>query len=111
MECSLPVRLAEDLAVGVVSIPTLLVLRLFAWLDRKQEKQDAPDRYRLLKECGLGTFSKSRFPFGGVERPFWVLAKMVSTLADSIRKYAIEAQGLVSVQTTTNYTRSLDGRS
>jgi predicted nucleotidyltransferase len=52
MESSVPVRLAEDLVVRVVSIPTLLVLKLFAWLDRKQEKRDAPDIYTLLKDYG-----------------------------------------------------------
>jgi predicted nucleotidyltransferase len=39
MESSVPVRLADDLVVRVVSLPALLVLKLFAWLDRKQEKQ------------------------------------------------------------------------
>jgi predicted nucleotidyltransferase len=52
MESSVPVRLAEDLVIRVVSIPTLLVLKLFAWLDRKQEKRDAPDIYTLLKDYG-----------------------------------------------------------
>jgi predicted nucleotidyltransferase len=52
MESSVPVRLAEDLVVRVVSIPTLLVLKLFAWMDRKQEKRDAPDIYTLLKDYG-----------------------------------------------------------
>jgi hypothetical protein len=48
MESSVPVRLAEDL-VRVVSIPTLLVLKFFAWLDRKQEKRDAPTYTRCSK--------------------------------------------------------------
>jgi hypothetical protein len=34
LESSVPVRLAEELVVRVVSIPTLLLLKLFAWLDR-----------------------------------------------------------------------------
>ena len=42
LESSVPVRLAENLVVRVVSLPALLVLKLFAWLDRKQEKRDAP---------------------------------------------------------------------
>jgi predicted nucleotidyltransferase len=29
-----------------------LILKLFAWLDRKQEKRDAPDIYTLLKDYG-----------------------------------------------------------
>jgi len=52
MESSVRVRLAGDLVVRVVSIPALLVLKLFAWLDRKQEKRDAPDIHTLLKEYG-----------------------------------------------------------
>src|ERR1700682_3755508 len=52
MESSVPVRLADDLVVRVVSLPSLLVLKLFAWLDRKQEKRDAPDIHTLLKEYG-----------------------------------------------------------
>lgn len=52
MESSVPVRLADDLVVRVVSLPALLVLKLFAWLDRKQEKRDAPDIYTLLKDYG-----------------------------------------------------------
>jgi predicted nucleotidyltransferase len=52
MESSVPVRLADDLVVRVVSIPALLVLKLFAWVDRKQEKRDAPDIHTLLKEYG-----------------------------------------------------------
>jgi len=52
MESSVPVRLAGNLVVRVVSIPALLVLKLFAWLDRKQEKRDAPDIHTLLKEYG-----------------------------------------------------------
>jgi predicted nucleotidyltransferase len=35
-----------------LSILALLVLKLFAWLDRKQEKRDAPDIYTLLKDYG-----------------------------------------------------------
>jgi predicted nucleotidyltransferase len=52
MESSVPVKLADDLVVRVVSLPALLVLKLFAWLDRKQEKRDAPDIYTLLKDYG-----------------------------------------------------------
>ena len=52
MESSVPVRLADDLVVRVVSLPALLVLKLFAWLDRKHEKRDAPDIHTLLKDYG-----------------------------------------------------------
>jgi predicted nucleotidyltransferase len=52
MESSVPVKLADNLVVRVVSLPALLVLKLFAWLDRKHEKRDAPDIYTLLKDYG-----------------------------------------------------------
>jgi predicted nucleotidyltransferase len=52
MESSVPVRIADDLVVRVVSLPALLVLKLFAWLDRKHEKRDAPDIHTLLKDYG-----------------------------------------------------------
>jgi predicted nucleotidyltransferase len=52
MESSVPVRLNDDLVVRVVSLPALLVLKLFAWLDRKHEKRDAPDIHTLLKDYG-----------------------------------------------------------
>ena len=49
---AVPVRLEENLVIPVVSLPVLLVLKLFAWEDRKHEKKDAPDIYTLLKEYG-----------------------------------------------------------
>ncbi len=49
---SMQVRIDKDLIIPVVSIPVLLVLKLFAWADRKQERRDAPDIYTLLKEYG-----------------------------------------------------------
>jgi predicted nucleotidyltransferase len=49
---AIPVRLDQDLVIPVVSLPVLLVLKLFAWNDRKHEKRDAPDIYTLLKEYG-----------------------------------------------------------
>jgi predicted nucleotidyltransferase len=49
---AVPVRLQENLVIPVVSLPVLLVLKLFAWEDRKHEKKDAPDIYTLLKEYG-----------------------------------------------------------
>jgi predicted nucleotidyltransferase len=52
MKSSVPVRIADDLVVRVVSLPALLVLKLFAWLDRKHEKRDAPDIHTLLKDYG-----------------------------------------------------------
>ena len=52
LESSVLVRLGKDLVVPVVNLPALLVLKLFAWLDRKQEKRDAADIHTLLKEYG-----------------------------------------------------------
>ena len=49
---AVPVRLAADLIVPVVSLPLLLVLKLFAWTDRKSEKRDAADIYTLLRQYG-----------------------------------------------------------
>jgi predicted nucleotidyltransferase len=46
------VRLGQNLIIPVVTLPVLLVLKLFAWRDRKHEKRDAPDIYTLLKEYG-----------------------------------------------------------
>ena len=48
---ALPVRLEADLIVPVVSLPLLLVLKLFAWTD-KSEKRDAEDIYTLLRHYG-----------------------------------------------------------
>ena len=52
LESAIPVRLDENLVIPVVSIPVLLVLKLFAWVDRKHEKRDAADIHTLLKEYG-----------------------------------------------------------
>ena len=49
---AVPVRLEEKLVIPVVSLPLLLVLKLFAWVERKQEKRDAPDIYTLLRQYG-----------------------------------------------------------
>ncbi len=46
------VRLETDLVVPVVSLPLLLVLKLFAWVDRKHENRDAADIYTLLRQYG-----------------------------------------------------------
>ena len=46
------VRLAPDLIVPIVSLPLLLVLKLFAWTERKSEKRDAEDIFTLLRQYG-----------------------------------------------------------
>src|ERR1700674_2655280 len=50
LESAVPVRLDQNLVIPVVSLPVLLVLKLFAWTDRKYEKRDAPDVYTLLRQ-------------------------------------------------------------
>ena len=52
LESAVPVRLDENLVIPVVSLPILLVLKLFAWVDRKHEKRDAPYIYMLLRQYG-----------------------------------------------------------
>jgi predicted nucleotidyltransferase len=52
LESAVPVRLEENLVIPIVSLPLLLVLKLFAWVDRKHEKRDAPDIYTLLRQYG-----------------------------------------------------------
>jgi predicted nucleotidyltransferase len=52
LESAVPVRLDENLVIPVVTLPILLVLKLFAWVDRKYEKRDAPDMYTLLRQYG-----------------------------------------------------------
>lgn len=52
LESAIPVRLDENLVIPVVSLPVLLILKLFAWVDRKHEKRDAVDIYTLMREYG-----------------------------------------------------------
>ena len=49
---AVPVRLTPDLIVPIVSLPLLLVLKLFAWTDRKAENRDAEDIHTLLRQYG-----------------------------------------------------------
>jgi predicted nucleotidyltransferase len=52
LESAVLVRLDKNLVIPVVNIPVLVVLKLFAWVDRKHEKRDAADIYTLLTEYG-----------------------------------------------------------
>jgi predicted nucleotidyltransferase len=52
LESAVLVRLDQDLIIPVVSLPVLLVLKVFAWRDRKHERRDAPDIYTLLRQYG-----------------------------------------------------------
>jgi predicted nucleotidyltransferase len=44
------VRIANDFVLPVASLPGLIILKLFAWLDRKHERRDAPDILTILSE-------------------------------------------------------------
>ena|SRR5271167_2249435 len=39
-----------DLVIPVASLPGLIILKLFAWVDRKHERRDAPDILKILAE-------------------------------------------------------------
>jgi predicted nucleotidyltransferase len=52
LRSAVPVEVAPDLVVPVVSLPLLLVLKLFAWSDRRAERRDASDIYTLMHEYG-----------------------------------------------------------
>jgi len=50
LESAIPVRIESDLSIPVASLPGLIILKLFAWLDRKHENRDAPDILRILSD-------------------------------------------------------------
>ena len=52
LESAVLLRLDKNLVIPVVSIPVLLILKLFAWVDRKYERRDVADIHTLLKEHG-----------------------------------------------------------
>ncbi len=52
LEAAVPVQLEGEFVIPVVSLPLLLILKLFAWVDRKHEKRDAADIYILLRQYG-----------------------------------------------------------
>jgi predicted nucleotidyltransferase len=54
LESAVLVRLDADLIIPVVSISVLIVLKLFAWIDRKYEKRDAADILVILKNGDAG---------------------------------------------------------
>ena len=49
LESALHVQVDTDLVILLASLPGL-VLRLFAWVDRKHEKRDAPDILKILAD-------------------------------------------------------------
>jgi len=50
LESAVRVRIDFDLAIPLASLPGLIILKLFAWLDRKQERRDAPDILTIISE-------------------------------------------------------------
>jgi predicted nucleotidyltransferase len=48
LESAIHVQVDRDLVVPVASLPGLIILKLFAWADRKHEKRDAPDILKIL---------------------------------------------------------------
>jgi predicted nucleotidyltransferase len=50
LESAIQVQVDSDLVVPVASFPGLIILKLFAWADRKHEKRDAPDILKILMD-------------------------------------------------------------
>jgi predicted nucleotidyltransferase len=50
LESAIQVQVDGDLVVPVASLPGLIILKLFAWGDRKREKRDAPDILKILTD-------------------------------------------------------------
>ena len=50
LESAIQVHVDGDLVVPVASLPGLIILKLFAWADRKHEKRDAPDILKILTD-------------------------------------------------------------
>lgn len=48
----LRIQVELNLVVPVVSLPGLMILKLFAWADRRSERRDAPDILKILSEYG-----------------------------------------------------------
>jgi predicted nucleotidyltransferase len=50
LESSIHVQIDTALVIPVVSLPGLIILKLFACLDRKHERRDAPDILKIVSE-------------------------------------------------------------
>jgi len=50
LESAIHVQVDTDLVIPVASLPGLVILKLFAWADRKHEKRDAPDILKILTD-------------------------------------------------------------
>jgi predicted nucleotidyltransferase len=55
LESAIQVQVDTNLVIPVASLPGLIILKLFAWADRKHEKRDAPDILKILADyAGAG---------------------------------------------------------
>jgi len=50
LQSAIQVHVDIDLVIPVASLPGLIILKLFAWADRKHEKRDAPDILKILAD-------------------------------------------------------------
>ena len=50
LESAIQVQVDTDVVVPVASLPGLMILKLFAWVDRKHERRDAPDILKILAD-------------------------------------------------------------
>lgn len=50
LESAISVQVDADLVIPVASLPGLMILKLFAWTDRKHERRDAPDILKILAD-------------------------------------------------------------
>ena len=50
LDSAMLVQVDQDLVIPVASLPGLIILKLFAWADRKHERRDAPDILKVLSE-------------------------------------------------------------
>jgi len=50
LESAIQVQVDIDLVIPVASLPGLIILKLFAWADRKHEKRDAPDILKIFAD-------------------------------------------------------------
>jgi predicted nucleotidyltransferase len=92
------VRLDDSLTIPVVSIPVLIVLKLFAWMDRRQENnKDADDMFTILRQYA-DAGNEDRL-FG--ERLVILEEEEFDFEMAGARLAGIDAAGLISDQTRT----------
>jgi predicted nucleotidyltransferase len=50
LDSAIHVQIHTKLVVPVASLPGLIILKFFAWVDRKHERRDAPDILKIMSE-------------------------------------------------------------